>query len=121
MRSNTLKRSKHRFSMPDRTLPGSISLKQLSGYWYKLGNPVMAGLYAREIAEKENSGLSWSIAGTTFASGLQQELDEKQKLFVRDQALEAFENAISLEPECGRPQDQSGACATLNCLKRDNR
>jgi len=73
-------------------------LKQLSGYWYKLGNPVMAGLYAREIAEKENSGLSWSIAGTTFASGLQQELDEKQKLFSRDQALEAFENAISLEP-----------------------
>lgn len=73
-------------------------LKQLSGYWYKLGNPVMAGLYAKEVAEKENSGLSWSIAGTTFASGLQQELDEKQKLFARDQALEAFESAISLEP-----------------------
>jgi tetratricopeptide (TPR) repeat protein len=73
-------------------------LKQLSGYWYKLGNPVMAGLYAKEVAEKENSGLSWSITGTTFASGLQQELDEKQKLFARDQALEAFENAISLEP-----------------------
>lgn len=73
-------------------------LKQLSGYWYKLGNPVMAGLYAKEVAEKENSGLSWSITGTTFASGLQQDLDEKQKLFARDQALEAFENAISLEP-----------------------
>ena len=73
-------------------------LKQLSGYWYKLGNPIMAGLYAKEVAEKEDSGLSWSIAGTTFASGLQQDLDEKQKLFARDQALEAFENAISLEP-----------------------
>lgn len=73
-------------------------LKQLSGYWFKLGNPVMAGLYAKEVAEKENSGLSWSITGTTFATGLQQDLDEKQKLFARDQALEAFENAISLEP-----------------------
>ena len=75
------------------------SLKLLSGYWYKLGNPVMAGLYAREVAEKENSGLGWSIAGTTFASGLQQDLEEKQKLFLRNQALAAFENAISLEPE----------------------
>lgn len=73
-------------------------LKQLSGYWYKLGNPVMAGLYAREIAEKEGSAESWSITGTTFASGLKQNLEEKQKRFLRDQALQAFENAISLEP-----------------------
>ena len=69
------------------------SLKLLSGYWYKLGNPVMAGLYAREVAEKENSAQSWSIAGTTFASGLQQDLEEKQKLFLRNQALAAFESA----------------------------
>jgi tetratricopeptide (TPR) repeat protein len=59
----------------------------------------MAGLYARQIAITENSGFSWAIAGTTFASGLKHpELDEDQKLFVRGQALEAFENAISLEP-----------------------
>jgi len=74
-------------------------LKQLSGYWYQMGNPVMAGLYAKEVAEKENTGLSWSITGTTFASGLQRDLEEKQKLFLRDQALEAFEKAISLEPQ----------------------
>lgn len=74
-------------------------LKQLSGYWYKMSNPVMAGLYAREVAEKENTGLSWSITGTTFASGLQQDVEEKQKLFLRDQALDAFEKAISLEPQ----------------------
>ncbi len=82
--------------------PDSVKLnilKQLSGYWFKLQNPIMAGLYAKEVAAKENSGTSWSIAGTTFASGLQkQELDDKQKVFVRDQALESFENAISLEP-----------------------
>lgn len=74
-------------------------LKQLSGYWYTMNNPIMAGLYAKEVAEKENSGMSWSITGTTFASGLQQDLDEKQKLFLRDQAVEAFEKAISLEPQ----------------------
>ena len=74
-------------------------LKQLSGQWYALGNPVMAGLYARDVAEAENAAESWSITGTTFASGLQMDLDEKQKLFARDQALEAFEKAISLAPD----------------------
>jgi len=74
-------------------------LKQLSGYWFSLKNPVMAGLYAHEVAEKENSAMSWSITGTTYASGLQQDLEEKQKVFCRDQAIQAFENAISLEPE----------------------
>jgi tetratricopeptide (TPR) repeat protein len=74
-------------------------LKQLSGQWYSLNNPIMAGLYAREVAEKENTGESWSITGTTFASGLTGEFDEKQKSFLRDQAIEAFEKAISLEPE----------------------
>jgi tetratricopeptide (TPR) repeat protein len=75
-------------------------LKQLSGFWFQLRNPLMAGLYAKEIAKKENIGSSWAIAGTSFASGLQQEgLDEKQKVFIRNQALEAFENAISLEPD----------------------
>jgi tetratricopeptide (TPR) repeat protein len=74
-------------------------LKQLSGYWFELQNPVMAGMYAKEIAALENTGESWAIAGTTFASGLQQEgLAEDKKLFARNQALEAFENAISLEP-----------------------
>jgi len=42
--------------------------------------------------------MSWSITGTTFAAGLQQDLDENKKLFLRDQALDAFEKAISLEP-----------------------
>ena len=59
----------------------------------------MAGLYAREVAEQENTGLSWSITGTTFASGLQQDLEEKKKIFLRDQAIAAFEKAISLEPK----------------------
>ena len=73
-------------------------LKQLSGQWFSLNNPIMAGLYAKEVAEKENTGMSWSITGTTFASGLTQDFDEKQKLFLRDQAIDAFEKAISLEP-----------------------
>ncbi len=74
-------------------------LKQLSGYWYQLQNPIMAGLYAKEIASSEETAISWSIAGTTFASGLQQNLDDKQEEFLRDEAVDAFEKAISLEPK----------------------
>ena len=74
-------------------------LKQLSGYWFQLRNPIMAGLYAKEIANQEETAISWSITGTTFASGLQQDFDERQKVFLRDQAVDAFEKAISLEPQ----------------------
>lgn len=75
------------------------TLKQLSGYWFKLKNPVMAGLYARQIAEADKTATSWAITGTTFAAGFQMELDASLKLFARNQALDAFEKAISLEPE----------------------
>ena len=77
----------------------SERLKQLSGKWYKLQKPVLAGIYAKEIAEIDQSANSWSIAGTTFASALKQsELAEKDRVLARDQAVDAFEHAISLEP-----------------------
>jgi tetratricopeptide (TPR) repeat protein len=74
-------------------------LKQISGYWFKLGKPTLAGIYAKEIAEKEQSPQSWSIAGTTFAAALKDsKLEEKDRVLARDQAVDAFEHAISLEP-----------------------
>ncbi len=75
-------------------------LKELSGTWFQLQNPLMAGIYARQIAELEQDASSWSIAGTTFASALlnEEEIEEKNRLMARDQAIEAFENAISIEP-----------------------
>jgi tetratricopeptide (TPR) repeat protein len=73
--------------------------KSLSGFWFGLKKPLLAGLYAKEAAAIENTAESWSITGTTFAAALQQkELPEKQLAFARDQAVEAFEKAISLEP-----------------------
>jgi len=74
-------------------------LRELSGYWYRLNNPLLAGAYAKQIAEIEQDALSWSIAGTTFAAALtRQDLGEELRQQARDQAVEAFENAISLEP-----------------------
>lgn len=74
-------------------------LKQLSGNWFKLGRPILAGIYAKEIAEKDQTAQSWSITGTTFAAALRQvEIGDKVRDLARDQAVDAFEHAISLEP-----------------------
>lgn len=74
-------------------------LKELSGYWFQLKQPLIAGHYAKQIAEMQQDATSWSITGTTFASALSNaDLEENDKLIARDQAVAAFENAISLEP-----------------------
>jgi hypothetical protein len=41
-------------------------LEQLSGAWYKLGEPAMAGVFAEKVAELKGDGESWAIAGTTY-------------------------------------------------------
>lgn len=75
-------------------------LKDLSGFWYAHQQEILAGTYARNVAEISGDAESWSIAGTTFASVLQKEsVDAATKEIARDQAIEAFENAISLEPQ----------------------
>ncbi len=74
-------------------------LKQLSGAWYRLGELALAGHYAEEVAEKEKTAEAWSIAGTTFAAGLSREdMTEKERTFIAQNARQAFENAISMEP-----------------------
>lgn len=73
--------------------------KQLSGYWFQLHQPLIAGYYARQIAEINEDAASWSIVGTTFASALSDAgIEEKDRIAARNQAVEAFEKAISLEP-----------------------
>jgi tetratricopeptide (TPR) repeat protein len=75
-------------------------LKNLSGFWYSRQEHLLAGMYAKQVAEIENSAESWSIAGASLAAVLQQkELDEKKLGFARNEAVECFENAISLEPK----------------------
>lgn len=75
-------------------------LKKLSGAWYRAGVPSVAGHYAESVAEQTNTAEAWSIAGTTFASGLKrQELSDKELSFMAEHARQAFENAISLEPQ----------------------
>lgn len=73
-------------------------LKQLSGRWFSLGYPAIAGAYAEQIAVIEGTEESWSIAGTTFTICVQRSEEEKVRAFCTNNAVEAFENAISLNP-----------------------
>lgn len=75
------------------------SLKALSGFWYQQNHPMLSGAYAMQVAEINQDADSWSIAGTTFAAAFKQpDPDDNVKALARDQAIAAFEKAISLEP-----------------------
>lgn len=88
-----------RLRMADTDSTRIEAAKTLSGFWYAERRPLLAGLYARQAAEAENTAGSWSITGTTFALALADSLLETgQRNFARDQAVDAFEKAISLEP-----------------------
>lgn len=73
-------------------------LKELSGKWYKLKQPHIAGHYAEQVAEKENSGEAWSIAATTYVAGMGS-TDQLISDWSLNKAITAFENAISIDPE----------------------
>ncbi len=74
------------------------ALKQLSGAWYQLGQPAIAGTYAQQVAEVLNDEESWSITGTTFSICLQMVQEEQVKGYCMGRAVKAFENAISINP-----------------------
>ncbi len=78
------------------------TLRQLSSAWFAAGHEAIAGHYARLVAESEGTAEAWAIAGTTYLMGLQRSKEEKVRRFCRDNALEALERAISLEPEVVR-------------------
>jgi tetratricopeptide (TPR) repeat protein len=75
------------------------NLKLLSGVWFELERADIAGFYATQLAETLKDETSWSIAGTTYAIGLQRASEEKVKTFCMENAVAAFENAMSINPE----------------------
>ncbi len=75
------------------------NLKLISGTWFEVQQPAIAGFYAEEIANLLQDETSWSIAGTTYAIGVQRLEAGKVKTFCRDKAVGAFEKAISINPD----------------------
>lgn len=74
-------------------------LKKISGFWFKQNRPDISGHYATQIADIEDSADAWNIAGSTFALGMQQLESGDQWDYCYDNAIEAYQNAISLDPE----------------------
>ncbi|MCP9235682.1 tetratricopeptide repeat protein [Lewinella sp. JB7] len=75
-------------------------LQQLASEWYQAGKPSISGAYAARIAEIENTEDAWSITATTFSLCLRQEgVDDKTRQYCAAQAEQAYQAAISLNPE----------------------
>ncbi|MGB1217301.1 MAG: tetratricopeptide repeat protein [Saprospiraceae bacterium] len=85
-------------------------MAKISGQWYQLGEPALAGIYAEKIAEKRDTEESWGIAGTTYAAGMRKYEDGKNKTFSRNKAVKAFENAISINPESSNNRVNLALC-----------
>jgi len=75
------------------------ALEELSSAWFSAGHPAIAGYYAEEIANITGTEEAWSIAGTTYAIGAQRAEDTKVRSFSSNRAIQALENAISLNPQ----------------------
>ncbi len=73
--------------------------ESLSAFWYDQGEFAIAGHYAELIARLINSAEAWGIAGTTFAVALQREMGAERRNYSFQKAVDAFESAISLDPD----------------------
>lgn len=74
-------------------------IKELSGKWFALGYPEIAGHYAKNIAELERTDHAWGIAATTYVYGVRKYEDVNLHTYCKENAERAFENAISLNPD----------------------
>lgn len=73
------------------------NLKTLSGLWYRKGNYLLAGIYAAQVAQSENTAAAWNIAGSTFLTGLTQNVGEQNRQYIADEAIKAFDQAVKLD------------------------
>lgn len=89
-------------------------LKKLSGKWYSFNNYSISGLYAEQVAEKENTEMAWMITGTMFKEGVAQSQDEQMRRNFTDKAVKAFENALSINPKNIENQINLALCYTQN-------
>lgn len=72
-------------------------LKELSGAWYEFGFLSIAGDYAEQVADIENTDEAWGIAATTYSIGIGKSQSEKEGQFCKEKAMNAFDVAISLD------------------------
>jgi len=75
-------------------------LKALASFWYSNNAPLISGHYASRIAEEyEDNAEAWGIAGTTFSLAARKLADDNDIQYAVDKSRQAFENAISIDPD----------------------
>jgi tetratricopeptide (TPR) repeat protein len=87
-------------------------LKTLSGEWFSFQNAAASGHYAQKVAEIENSEYSWLVTGSMFYEGIQQNEDPQLRKVCTENAVKAFENAISINPKNIESQINLALCYT---------
>lgn len=93
--------------------------KELSSEWFQLGFPAVAGYYAQQAAELENTEESWSIAGTTYILAIRRLNDDRKRTYCRNRAVTCFENAISINPDNIKNRVNLALCYTEYPLQDD--
>lgn len=74
-------------------------LIDMSGEWYRMGKYAIAGYYAEQVAKRQPNEEAWSIAGTTYAQGIRNSTSDKEKAFCANRAIDALNQAISINPD----------------------
>ena len=92
----------------------AMVLQQLSGKWYEFGQPAIAGYYAESVAQITGTEEAWSIAGTTYTLCVQRASEARIVDFCTTHAVQAFENAISINPENIAHKVNLALCYTEN-------
>lgn len=72
--------------------------EKLSGFWYANKGYLLAGDYARRIADTRNDAQAWSISGSSHFICAKNVTNEDEKTHCLRRAIQSFENAISIDP-----------------------
>jgi Flp pilus assembly protein TadD len=89
-------------------------LKQISAAWHNAGHDEIAASYAEQVADVEKTEETWSIAGANYYLAIQQSQEETVRNFATQHAVNAFQNAASLNPTNIEHKINLALCYTEN-------
>ncbi len=73
--------------------------KNLASKWFEYNRADISGYYAEKVASLDQTEEAWSIAGTTYMIGARKATADKIRKFCSTKAVQAFESAISINPD----------------------
>ncbi len=89
-------------------------IKKLSAAWHDAQHDEVAAWYAEQIAEIEKNEEAWSIAGANYYLAISQNMDKSIRDFCTQKAVNAFQNAASLNPTKVEHKINLALCYTEN-------